>query len=131
MKQSSFVWRLWLQLNEKPFDVLPLMAQSFFSIGGKPSASKPKCAVCIGTQKYLRNAAACGLKEWGLDSPPVYDWYYYKQKFGIQLFASKPIYADVCCTGILYPFTDLFNPKVRQSSVQTPPKSSSALLYIS
>ena len=71
------------------------MAESSFPTGGKLSASKTNCAVWVGTQKHFRNAAACGLKEWSLESPPVYAWYYYKQKIGIPLFVNKPLYAGL------------------------------------
>jgi len=89
-----------------PHRYFTISGRSSFSVGGKPSASN----VWVGTQKYLRNAAACGLKEWGLDSPPVYAWYYHKLKTGFQLFVSKPIYAGLVLRTV--PFTDLFNPKL-------------------
>jgi len=109
------------------FGYFTISGSSSISIGGKASASN----VWVGTQKYLRNAVGSGLKEWGLDSPPVYAWYYYKLKIGIQLFVSKPIYAGLVLQTV--PFTELINPKLWNSSVQTspPPPSSSALLYIS
>jgi len=96
MKHCSFLWRLRLQLNEKPLDILPSMAWSFFSTADKLSASKSNFAVWVGTQKHLRNAAACGLKEWGLDSPPVYAWYYYKQKIGISCLSVNQCMLDWC-----------------------------------